>query len=290
MPTLPDIGKDNLNFNYQTWGSKDNSILLLHGLASNIHIWDLVAPKLSIQNQIIAIDQRGHGETDKPDIGYDFQTIAKDTISIIKHLNLSNPIIIGHSWGGNVAVEIAAHYPEYTKGICLVDGGLIEISRIPGNSLKKALINMAPPVWDGVYKNDIISRLNRRDWGEQDKTSKEANLTEIALSNFSISKSGEVNSRLSRQNHMKIIEEIWKHKPSKLLKMIKCPTLILNARNQDSESSPYYEIRKSLISEALNTIPKVENIWLEDSIHDVPLQRPELVSDIIQTHIDNKFF
>ena len=290
MPTLVEIGKDNLNFNYQTWGSKGNTILLLHGLASNLHIWDLVAPELLSHNKLIAVDQRGHGKTDKPDFGYDFQTITDDIVEIIKHLNLDNPIIIGHSWGGNVAVEIAAHYPKYTKGICLVDGGLIEISRIPGNSLNKALINMAPPVWNGVYKNDIINRLDGRDWGEQDKTSQEANLTEIALSNFSISESGEVNSRLSRQNHMKIIEEIWKHKPSKLLKMIKCPTLILNARNQHSESSPYHEIRKSIITEALTVMPKVKSMWLEDSIHDVPLQRPELVSEIIQTHIDNKFF
>ena len=72
--------------------------------------------------------------------------------------------------------------------------------------------------------------------------------------------------------------------------MIKCPTLILNARNQHSESSPYHEIRKSIITEALTVMPKVKSMWLEDSIHDVPLQRPELVSEIIQTHIDNKFF
>ena len=290
MSTLVEIGKDNLNFNYQTLGSENNTILFLHGLASNLHIWDLVAPELLSHNKLVAIDQRGHGKTDKPNFGYDFQTIAEDTIEIINHLNLDNPIIVGHSWGGNVAVEIAAHYPTYTKGICLVDGGLIEISRIPGNSLDKALINMAPPVWDGVYKTDIINRLNGRDWGEQDGRSQGANLTEIALSNFLISESGEVDSRLSRENHMKIIEEIWKHKPSELFEMIKCPTLILNARNRHSASSPYHEIRKSLITEALTTIPKAKSMWLEDSIHDVPLQRPELIGEIIQTHIGNGFF
>ena len=146
MPTLTDIGKDHLDFNYQTWGSEGSTILLLHGLASNLHIWDLVAPKLLIHNKLIAIDQRGHGKTGKPDFGYDFQTIAEDTIEIINNLNLDNPIIIGHSWGGNVAVEIAAHYPKYIKGICLVDGGLIEISRIPGNSLDKALITLFTPI------------------------------------------------------------------------------------------------------------------------------------------------
>lgn len=287
---LTGIGKDKLTFSYATSGSHGNSLLLLHGLASNQRIWELIAPQLSKHNKLVTIDQRGHGKSDKPDVGYDFKTIAKDAIDIIKQLDLQNPIILGHSWGGNVAVEIASHYPEHIKGICLVDGGLIEISKIPNNTLAKSLIDMAPPVWDGVQKNDIVCRLNSRDWGEQDETSQNANLTDIALSNFIISESGEVKSRLSRNNHIQIIKELWGHKPSQLFDKIKCPTLILNARNNNSESHPHHAVRMALISEALTKISKSKSIWLENSIHDVPLQKPELITTILNRHIQKGFF
>ena len=52
--------------------------MLLHGLASTHRIWDLVAPLLAQDFSVVALDQRGHGESAKPDSGYDFGTVAAD--------------------------------------------------------------------------------------------------------------------------------------------------------------------------------------------------------------------
>ena len=151
-----DIG--NLELSYRQWKPAGRPILLLHGLASNARIWDLLAPILGKNSAIIALDQRGHGKSDKPDSGYDFSTVTADVVAFMDALGISNPIVVGHSWGGSVALCLAAKSPELISGLCFIDGGLIEISRMPGNSLAKALINMAPPRWEGVSASDVKER------------------------------------------------------------------------------------------------------------------------------------
>ena len=55
---------DGLSFHCLDWGGSGQTLLLLHGLASTCHIWDMVAPILAQNHRVLALDQRGHGETD----------------------------------------------------------------------------------------------------------------------------------------------------------------------------------------------------------------------------------
>ena len=96
-----------LRFHYRDWGGSGIPIVLLHGLASTCRIWDLVAPILSDDFAVVALDQRGHGESAKPDRGYDFATVSGDLHGFIEALKLDSPVIVGHSWGGDVALEYA---------------------------------------------------------------------------------------------------------------------------------------------------------------------------------------
>ena len=282
-----DIG--NLELSYRQWKPAGRPILLLHGLASNARIWDLLAPILGKNSAIIALDQRGHGKSDKPDSGYDFSTVTADVVAFMDVLGISNPIVVGHSWGGSVALCLAAKYPELISGLCFIDGGLIEISRMPGNSLAKALINMAPPRWEGVSASDVTERLKRRDWGDRDETSKAANLEEIVMANLLQHSDGTISARLSRKNHLEVVKAFWHHKPSQLFELIKCPTLILSAR-MGLDKTDRQVLKEELVREAIQKIPTSKAMWLEDSIHDVPIQRPELVASILMNNIETGFF
>ena len=106
-----------LDFHYRDWDGSGQSIILLHGLASNCHIWDMVAPILAKDNAVVALDQRGHGVSAKPDDGYDFATVSNDLLDLIRARNMERPIVVGHSWGADVALEFAAAYPEIQKAI-----------------------------------------------------------------------------------------------------------------------------------------------------------------------------
>ena len=279
----------NLELSYRNWAPEGRQILMLHGLASNARIWDLLAPILAKNFSVIAVDQRGHGKSDKPDTGYDFDTVTNDVVGFINALKLKNPIVVGHSWGGSVALCLATQRPDLISGLCFVDGGLIEISRTPGNSLEKALVNMAPPLWEGVSASDVRERLKRRDWGEQDDTSISANLEEIVMANLEAHPDGSINARLSRKNHLEVVKAFWNHKPSKLFEHIRCPTLILSAR-MGSENTDRQVLKNELLNEAAQKIAINKSMWLENSIHDVPIQRPELLASILTNNIESGFF
>ena len=96
-----------LPFHYRDWGGDGRPVLLLHGLASTCHIWDLVAPLLAEDFRIAAMDQRGHGQSAQVEEGYDFATVLGDAAAMIEHLGWERPIVVGHSWGADVALELA---------------------------------------------------------------------------------------------------------------------------------------------------------------------------------------
>ncbi len=98
--------------------------VLVHGLASNLRLWDGVAEELHARGHtVVALDQRGHGRSDAPDGGYDLDTAVADLGALARALGLDRPILCGQSWGGNVVLELAWRRPETVRGIACVDGG-----------------------------------------------------------------------------------------------------------------------------------------------------------------------
>ena len=276
-----------LKFHYRDWGGSGQPIVLLHGLASTSRIWDMTAPILSASYAVVALDQRGHGESAKPDDGYDFASVGADLHAFIQDLGIESPIVIGHSWGGDVALEYAVLHPEVCKGLGFIDGGSIDISTRPGNTLELAMEEMAPPDWTGMTVVKLLERA--RTWRQPSMMTPAHE--EILLSNFNVDGDGAISSRLSRANHLRIIEALWDHVPSKLYPEVSCPVLLMPAR-QDGTNSPNdrQSRRAESIESAEGLIPKSETVWFEDSVHDVPLQRPELVAQVITEHIENGFF
>ena len=281
------VSIDSLRFHFRDWGGQGQPIVLLHGLASTCHIWDLVAPLLAEDFAVLALDQRGHGESDKPDHGYDFARVSTDLQGFIQAMGLHKPVVVGHSWGGDVALEHAVMHPDTPKGLCFVDGGMIEISARPGNTLSRAREEMAPPVFTGVTADEFKRRvMSQGQWSQMPP-----HLADIILENFEVLEDNTIRARLSRDNHIRIIEALWEHRPSTLYSRVKCPVLIMPARRQGDESATARRIRREeSVAAASAAMPAGKVVWLEDSIHDVPLQRPELVAGVIRDHIKEGFF
>ena len=189
------------SLHYRDWGGSGQPVVLVHGLASNCRIWDLVAPILASEFRVIALDQRGHGRSFKPDEGYDFATVVSDLDGVIDALELTHPIIVGHSWGGDVALEYDIAYPGKASGLCFVDGGTIEISGRADWTLDDAKREMAPPLWTGVTLEAFSARLRSRSIAMDNP-----HIEDIVLANFEVQEDGTIASRLSRENHLKIIE------------------------------------------------------------------------------------
>ena len=276
-----------MRLHYRDWGGQGHPVVLLHGLASNCRIWDLVAPILARDFSVVALDQRGHGLSDKPDHGYDFATVSKDLREFVRRMGFERPLVVGHSWGGSVALEFAVRYADAPKGLCWVDGGMIEISGRPGATLENAKREMAPPSFEGVTPDALLERARARRWlGPMTEQ-----LEDTLLANFRVLDDGTIRARLSRENHMRIIEALWDHRPSELYASVRQPVLIMPARRQGDQSPAARRFRREeSVARAASRLPVSKTVWLEDSIHDVPLQRPELVAGVIARHYEDGFF
>lgn len=269
-----------LRFHYCDWGGRGRPVVLLHGLASNCRIWDLMAPYLAEDFRVLALDQRGHGLSDKPDDGYDFASITSDLEEFVQALGLQRPALVGHSWGGSVVLQYAAERPEAVAWVALVDGGFLEISALPEMTWERTLATMSPPPLAGMKLNDFLQAA--RTWsGLGEMWSEE--VQEIVLANFSIDGEGAIYPHLKRENHLKILRALWEQKASGMWSRLRCPALLLPAGGHpaDRRAGIWMEQKRKGVAEAEKRAPSARVVWIENAIHDVPLQKPKELADAI---------
>ncbi|HXG35695.1 MAG TPA: alpha/beta hydrolase [Dehalococcoidia bacterium] len=273
-----------VRLHYREWGGQGKPLVLLHGLASTCNIWNLTAPLLNREYRVLALDQRGHGRSDKPDDGYDFPTICGDLREFCLALDLDQPVLVGHSWGASVALQYAADYAQDVSGLVLVDGGFTEMSA--RMSWEEAEVRLAPPQLAGMPLDDFLAMA--RGWpGIGEIWSPD--VEHIVLANFELSKEQTIRPRLSRANHMKILRSLYDQKSSQLFPLLPCPVLVVPARREPTSDgerdwlmSKLHAIRR--LEEHLDHRLRVH--WMEDSIHDIPVQRPQQLAQVINNFVD----
>jgi esterase len=114
-----------LRFHYLEWGAADAPpIVLLHGGHQSAHSWDLVSLHLAQGYRVLALDQRGHGDSEwARDAEYSNQAMALDAAAFIAALGLQRPIVIGHSMGGRNAMLLTRLDPSRLRALVVVDVG-----------------------------------------------------------------------------------------------------------------------------------------------------------------------
>lgn len=110
-------------FHFLEWGQPTNpTLVLLHGGNQSAHSWDLVSLHLADRYHIIALDQRGHGDSEwSRDADYSSSAMAADVNALINELAIREATIIGHSMGGMNAMRIALDFPNLNLRFVLVD-------------------------------------------------------------------------------------------------------------------------------------------------------------------------
>ncbi len=117
-------GADGLSLHLRQWSLDGPCLLFLHGFDNDSHVWDGFAPALAPHYRTLAIDQRGHGESDwDPEGRYDHETMARDVERVLDGLGIKRVALVGHSLGGRVAMRFAGRNPERMAGLVIVDAG-----------------------------------------------------------------------------------------------------------------------------------------------------------------------
>ena len=125
LPESHHIVVHRMRFHYLDWGSKNHHpILFLHGGGLNAHTWDVVCLMLRREYHCLALDQRGHGDSEwEPTADYSFEAQIRDIEGFIEKLGLQRPLLVGHSMGGFAAMGYAMRHADKMAGLTLIDVG-----------------------------------------------------------------------------------------------------------------------------------------------------------------------
>jgi pimeloyl-ACP methyl ester carboxylesterase len=270
---LQAVRTDGVRLSVRRWAGGPNGALLIHGLASSSHIWDLVAPRLGrLGIEPVAYDQRGHGRSSKPSSGYGFERTAADAAAVIRATGLRRPVVVGHSWGANVALELAVRHPRLVSGAILLDGGFSSMrDRFDWRTAKAVL---SPPAFGGIPVEAFVAGIP-----EHTGLARTPEIEAVVLSLVRVDGLGRVHPRLARANHLRILHALWAQDTDGLLRRVRVPTLVMAARTRDvAPDQAGFARAKAEAARRVRAIgPTVAFEWIE-GIHDLPLQRPEAVA------------
>ncbi len=117
------VTANGIQLHYHRTGGDKPPIVMAHGATDNGLCWTPLARALEDEYDVIMVDARGHGLSDKPERNYNPQDHAEDLAGLIDALGLHAPILIGHSMGGSSTAYMAYLYPERVSRLILEDPG-----------------------------------------------------------------------------------------------------------------------------------------------------------------------
>ena len=116
--------RDGVNLRYLDVGSGDPPLVFIHGWCCDHSFWAPQVQAFSANHRVVSVDLRGHGKSDKPDQDYAIDGFANDVMWLCRELDIERPVIIGHSMGGVIALNIARRQPAMARALVFVDAGI----------------------------------------------------------------------------------------------------------------------------------------------------------------------
>ena len=278
IPVAPDVA---LHVERRDGDSDAAPFVLVHGLASNLRLWDGVAEHLQARGHtVIALDQRGHGRSDAPESGYDMDTVVADLQAVIEALGLSRPILVGQSWGGNVVLEYGWRRARAVRGITCVDGGVIELVEwFPSWETCRAALT--PPRLDHLTLAELEGRMRATSPDLPDRA------ISAALHCFRVREDGRIEARLARHRHLQILRSLWEHRPSTRFPTLEAPALLVLADTGDAARTA---AKRRAEARARAAAPRLRSHWFAPAHHDVHAQFPDRVADLLVRAASEGFF
>jgi pimeloyl-ACP methyl ester carboxylesterase len=152
---------------FQAAGEGDEPIALLHGITSNAEAWRKVMPRLAERYTVVAPDLIGHGRSAKPRGDYSLGAYAAGVRDLLALLGFERATVVGHSFGGGIAMQFAYLFPEYTERLALIASGglgrevhpLLRAATLPGSEWVLPLIAREWPVRAGGAVSAVAAKI-----------------------------------------------------------------------------------------------------------------------------------
>jgi pimeloyl-ACP methyl ester carboxylesterase len=158
----------------------------------------------------------------------------------------------------------------------------MEMSARPGMTWERAEKELAPPVLTHLTPEQLIAGAKQWELGAFWNQDVEAAL----LGNFDLAHDGTIRPRMRRENHMQVVRALWDQKPSQLAPLVRCPTLFAVAERQgEGRAKEWLEMKREVVVRLERVIPDCRTVWFQDTVHDIPLQRPAELARTLQDFV-----
>jgi pimeloyl-ACP methyl ester carboxylesterase/tetratricopeptide (TPR) repeat protein len=235
-------------------------VIMLHGYTDSWFSFSPVLPLLDQKYRVYILDQRGHGESDRPVGGYAMQQFAADVIAFMDAMNIKQATIVGHSMGSFVAQHVAVEAPERVKQLVLVATATTVHTNELARELQRSVNGLSDPVSE-KFVHDF-----------------QASTTFQQLPNEFLHAVVKESMKLPAHVWREVMTEMISPEVGVPLKKIKTPTLILWG---DKDFFPRSE-QDSLVSALPNAVLKV----YKDTGHALHWERPEKFATDLQAFIN----
>ena len=265
------VAANGVRFHYATQGSGP-LVLLLHGFPEHWYSWrHQIGPLAEAGFRVVAPDLRGYNLSQKPRRGYDIKTLTKDVHELIHALGEQEAVVVGHDWGGVIALQFPLDYPDDCSRLVVMNAPAVRSwywgpRNFPRNSY--ALFMQVPGLAE------------RRGWQDIDAT------TERVFRGLAVNKEAFSDADLATfahalkqpgglSNPMKYYRNLywpdwWKTRGDRE-KRITCPTLFVWGREDPA-------VRPEFLEDSGKNVDDLRVVWVEEASHWVQQEQPAIVT------------
>ena len=257
-------------------------VLLIPGAFSTYRDWNRITPFLSKHYRLLAIDYLGVGDSDKPRSGADYTIEAQADLIVrmMEQLHIPKAAIVGVSYGGGIALNIATRYPDRVHKIVCIEGNGLKNEKLPYRPMETIL--RWPGISDaaiGAIRSGLIDGVGVRlimgpAWHEMSEEDKKEVFGIISQNNKTASRFSWYHISRSTKTSKDFTEE---------LKRLQLPILYLYGKQ-----SGYLYMAETNAAFLKKHLSDVTIISFEDGIHDLELQKPAEVADLIREFLSGR--
>ena len=265
---------------YEDWGGDGPPLVLIHATGFLAALWRPIAQRLSARFRVVAYDQRGHGDSGKPDAGWDFETFAADLQRLIEGLGLERPLTAGHSSGGTTIVVHAARHPGVISRAVLIEPilprpewfasppeGRTANSLAEGARRRRALWPSAEELFDSYRSRSPFDT-----WRED--------VLRLYVQEGTRPRDGsQVELKCPPELEAKFFEAVMQMDFWPLLPQVQCPALVL----WGGES----HLGTRLAQQVEEALPQARTAVVPGTTHFLPQERPDEVARLIEEFLSD---
>ena len=262
MQTDHTVSLHGQRFHYTEWGPPAAPpVVLLHGITGHARTWDDEARLLAERRRVLALDQRGHGDSDPaPDGDYGDDALLGDLDAFVHALGLGRVSLLALSLGGRVAINYAGRYPAQVERLVVVDIGP-EIAPA-GRARVGTLMATAPERFASIEDVIIHMRANAPRYTDAMLRHRAQHAVRPLPGGGFTWKYDRALRDAIRQGRLRVPADLWPQ-----WRAIACPTLLVRGAESDVLSD---ETAKRMI----DALPAARLVVVPDAGHTVPGDQP----------------